>query len=218
MKKYLLILVVLFGAQVVLFAQGLTKTRLVEQHYTVGWNIGVPLFDFSDYISAVSLSGAAVQTHFFLTNNIAAGASLGWSTFYQELGRATYNPTSSSVIMAKQYRSMTFISLKASANYFFFERIKSQPLKMVEPYVGLGIGGVYMDAQAKIYDSDFRKEQFGLQASPELGAFIYLNKLFAIHVAATYNISTNAFTFGKDEINNVQYAVFNVGLTYKIRK
>ncbi len=204
MKKYIVALIV------TLSTLGTANAQPIEQYYTLGWNIGLPLASFSDYISTVSVNGGAVQGHFFVTDKLAAGVSFGWNTYYQELDRATYSPLPGVAITAVQLRYVNAMPLKASVNYFFSRK------KTLEPYVGLGVGGVYMTEHAGIQDRDFWDTQWGFQVSPELGAFIRLGNNFALNVAAMYNLSTNSFTFGNLEVTNVQRLTFNVGLTYKI--
>jgi opacity protein-like surface antigen len=207
MKKFLFTLAVTVLS--VGFA-GAQKNKIPQQYYSAAWSVALPVFDYSEYISSVSLNGAAFQMQFFIQEKVTAGVSFGWNTYYAEVPNALYIPSPDVAVSATSYRYLNAMPLKASVNYFFGTNPK------IQPYIGLGLGATYMTEHAVVHQVNFWDAQWGFLAAPEIGMFIPLPYRLGIHFSATYSVSMNAFTFGQIQLNSIHTLGVAAGISYML--
>ena len=81
MKKIIMILLVVFGLGV--------GSRAQAQMLNLNYQMSLPLGDQHDFISKMSFRGFSMDYHYFLSERLAVGASLGWNTLYKHLDYAT---------------------------------------------------------------------------------------------------------------------------------
>ncbi|MDR2359585.1 MAG: hypothetical protein LBD87_07305 [Prevotellaceae bacterium] len=205
MKKFLFILVI--TALSAGFAGAQTK-KLPRLYFTAAWSVALPVFDYNEYIPSVSVNGAAFQIQFFLQENITAGVSFGWNTYYAEVPDALYSPSPEIAVSGKSYRYLNAMPLKASVNYFFGTNPK------YKPYAGLGLGATYMTEHAVVQQSNFWDAQWGLLAAPEIGMFIPLSNHLGIHFSATYTINIHLRNFGQMQLKSLHTAGVAAGISY----
>ena len=81
MKRIIMILLVVFGLGV--------GSRAQAQMLNLNYQMSLPLGDQHDFISKMSFRGFSMDYHYFLSERLAVGASLGWNTLYKHLDYAT---------------------------------------------------------------------------------------------------------------------------------
>ena len=205
MKKLLFILVI--TALPAGFAQAQTK-KAPHQYYTAAWSVALPVFDYNEFIPSVSVNGAAFQVHFFLKENITAGVSFGWNTYYAEASRFLHNPSPEITVSGKSNHYLHTTPLKASVNYFF----NTNP--GYQPYIGLGLGGAYMTEHAVVQQVHFWDAQWSLLAAPEIGIFIPLAYRFGVHFSAAYTVNIHLHEFGQMQLKSIHTAGVSAGISY----
>jgi hypothetical protein len=205
MRKYLFTIMVTALSVGFLHAQ---RDRGPHLYYTAAWNVGLPVFDYSKYISSVSLNGGAFQMQFFVQEQISVGVSFGWNTYYEET-HAVYNPSPGEALSAMNYRYLNATPLKASVNYFF----RASP--KWKPYIGLGWGATYMTEHTRVQQVNSRDAQWRFLAAPEIGLFVPLRRHLGIHLSAAYTI-TIASKFGNTNLNSIHTIGISAGISYML--
>ena len=81
MKKIIMILLVVFGLGV--------GSRAQAQMLNLNYQMSLPLGDQHDFISKMSFRGFSMDYHYFLSERLAVGASVGWNALYKHLDYAT---------------------------------------------------------------------------------------------------------------------------------
>jgi opacity protein-like surface antigen len=204
MKKFLFIPVI--AALSAGFAGAQTK-KVPRQYYTAAWSVALPVFDYNGYIPSVSVNGAAFQIHFFLQENITAGVSFGWNTYYAEVPDALYSPSPEITVSGESSRYLNATPLKASVNYFFGTNPAFQP------YVGLGLGAAYMTEHAVMQQVNYWDAQWSILAAPEIGIFIPLSNHFGVHFSAAYAINIHLHEFGQMQLKSIHTAGVSAGIS-----
>ena len=137
MKKIIMILLVVFGLGV--------GSRAQAQMLNLNYQMSLPLGDQHDFISKMSFRGFSMDYHYFLSERLAVGASLGWNTLYKHLDYATGHFTMNGekvTISGDQFRYLNVVPLMASVRYFLRMEMLScyhMPVSVSEP-TGLKCG------------------------------------------------------------------------------
>src|SRR5678815_5625386 len=144
-----------------------TAAMAQRQFGAVTWNVNFPAN--SDYLTKTSYSGGRIEYRHYLKNkSISAGLSLDWATYEHYISRQTFQKPDGSGAVTGDFVAQAYqVPFMATLHYYF------KAGKMVEPYVGIGLGAQYLDQELyyNVYVSD--NDNWGFAARPELGALIY---------------------------------------------
>jgi len=216
MKKILisLLMIVLFAS----IAQAQDKPASLgftpSSYYTFSWNTTFTLGDFNKWVGNASPAGFDFGGRYFIKNGLAAGFNICWQRVSQSYGYETFYGTDGSAITATNYRFTWMVPFQAVVAYHFM------PDKMVSPYLGLGIGGDYMEHHLMIQEYDFYKTRWDFSLTPEIGALIkfgYYGNWGAL-LAFNYKWTTNQIEIYNDRTSkDLQMLNLKVGLAYIIR-
>ena len=162
MKKILLITFIIGGFAI--------NTNAQSSYWTFSWPISMGIGETNEYIAKTSFRGFAISGESFLTDNISIGGEWSWEVF-DEIKRdlppreVSVNGTPGN-ISGTEYRYINTIPIFVNSHYFAGQN------GSVRPYVGLGIGTVYVDQRTDIgfVTLQSKKWRFGVQ--PEVGVFI----------------------------------------------
>jgi len=181
--------------------------------YSLTWAVSIPLGDFNRFIHVTSPLGAGFSGKYFIKDKLALGFNAGWNGYYEKVNRQTYYFEDGLTITAAHYRYSYIIPFEFTSHFFF------SPGKLVIPYVGLALGGNYMEEHIIVQDWDFYNNQWGFQVSPELGAIVKFGTAshWGVDLRASYWLTTNFFEFGGSEFNLMQGLNVNFGVVYLIR-
>ncbi|MEI8006684.1 MAG: hypothetical protein WCI48_10785 [Bacteroidota bacterium] len=182
--------------------------------YTLSWSISVPLGNLSSFVNNVSPAGGNFTGRYFLKKGLAVGFEFGWNNYYEKYPRDTYYGDDGLAITAVQYSYAFVIPWKAGVYYYFM------PSAIADPYVGLSLGGDYMEEHIMVQEYDIYNTQWGFTMSPEVGVLIKFGRFshWGATASAQYWFNTNSFNFaGYNSYANMQGLNFNVGLTYMLR-
>lgn len=182
--------------------------------YGLSWSISVPLGSFSTFISNVSPAGGNFTGRYFLKKGLAVGFEFGWNNYYEKHPRETYYDDDGLAITAIHYTYAFVIPWEAGVYYYFM------PSATADPYVGLSLGGDYMEEHILVQEYDIYNTQWGFTMSPEVGVLIKFGRFshWGATASARYWFNTNSFNFaGYDPFSIMQGLNFNLGLTYMLR-
>ncbi len=199
MKKILAVMLLAFlGLTTGLQAQ-------TKQYYNIGWEIGMPLGDFSDYISNTSLRGGFFSGNIFLTDAFSIGFKFGYNSYHENTDRQTYQLGGGRAVTAASYNYLVTAPIQIGGYYHF-------NAGSVEPYVGLGIGVNYITTETLVQDLDAYDQDWAFRLNPEIGLrFPIQNTPLALAVKVGYDFNTNSYTvFGKEYKN---FQNFNAGIS-----
>jgi len=164
-----------------------TATAFAQKNlFGIGWEINFP--NNTDYINKTSLSGGKIEYRHFFKKNFSAGLALNWATYEEYLPRQTFvKPDGNSAVTSDFVAQSYQLPITATAHYYFKET------KMLKPYVGIALGGQYLQQSLyyNVYVSD--DDSWGFVARPEVGVFIKPNqfKEWGFLIAANYSYATN---------------------------
>jgi len=191
-------------------SQGFSPASL----YTLSWTMGVPAGGFEDFINNISFAGGTLAGRYFLKKGFALGFEFGWSSYYRKYPRETYYSGDGTAITAIQYSYALVVPWKVGAYYYFI------PKALADPYLGLSLGGDYMEEHILVQEFDVYNIQWGFTLSPEAGVLVKLGKdsNWGASISAQYWFNTNEFSFtGGKSYSRMQGLNFSAGLTYMLR-
>jgi len=216
MKKILLIAVVL--VLITGLAQSQDNSASLgfkpATYYTFSWNTTFTIGDFNKWVGNASPAGFDLGGRYFINGGLAAGFNLGWQRVSQSYGYNTFYGKDGSAITATNYRFTWMVPFQGVIAYHFM------PEKMVSPYIGLGIGGDYMEHHLLIQDYDIYGTRWDFSLTPEIGAlmkFGYYSQ-WGLLVAVNYKWTTNEIQLYNDRTSkDLQMVNLKVGLVYLLR-
>jgi len=191
-------------------ASGYSPTSL----YTLSWTTSIPMGNLNKFINTTSPAGGNFAGRYFLAKGLAVGFEFGWSNFYKKSPRMTFYGDDGTAITAIHYSYVFLVPWKVGAYYYFL------PSGIADPYIGLSLGGDYMEEHILIQDFDIYDTQWGFTMSPEIGVLIKFGRYshWGANVSAQYWFNTNSFSFTDvSSYSTMQGLNFNLGLTYMLR-
>jgi hypothetical protein len=215
LKRIYLVIIPLFFLTPRIQAQekapaGFSPTSL----YSLSWSISFPLGSFNSFINNVSPAGGNFTGRYFLKKGLALGFEFGWNNYYKKYPRNTFYCDDGLAITGVYYTYAFVVPWKAGVYYYF------QPLAIVDPYVGLSLGGDYMEEHIMVQEYDIYNTQWGFTMSPEIGLLVKFGKFshWGATASAQYWFNTNSFSFTDyNTYSTLQGLNFNAGLTYMLR-
>jgi len=182
--------------------------------YTLSWTLSLPLGDFNSFINNISPGGGAFDGRYFLKKGFAVGFEFGWNNYYKEYPRNTYYGSDGLAITGIHYTYAFIVPWKVGAYYYFM------PSGLADPYVGLSLGGDYMEEHIMVQQYDIYKTQWGFMMSPEAGVLVKFGNYshWGANINAQYWFNTNSFSFSGNKTSNIMQGLnFNIGLCYILR-
>jgi hypothetical protein len=173
--------------------------------WLLNWEITGPIGDFGKYIDDTSLRGFSFEGRSFIRNNVSVGLSFSWNRFYQTFDNASM-PISNGIISGPVYHYADMFGIRALGHYYFMQG----PL---QPYAGLGIGGVWDYAYQQVADLTNTQSHFDFILSPEVGLLYVAAKggtSVGLNVAFRYTYTTAKV----GQYNDAQSLAGIVGLTW----
>ncbi|MCX6247397.1 MAG: hypothetical protein NTW10_06665 [Bacteroidetes bacterium] len=185
-----------------------------SSYYTFSWNTTFTMGDFNKWVGNASPAGFDLGGRYFIKGGLAAGFNIMWQRVSQSYGYQTYYGTDGSAITATNYRFTWMVPFQAVIAYHLM------PGSMVSPYVGLGIGGDYMEHHLMVQEYDLYKTRWDFSLTPEIGALIKFGNYSSWGglVAFNYKWTTNKIEFAKNFASkDLQMLNLKVGLVLIVR-
>lgn len=158
----------------------------------------MPLGDFKDLIDKTSYSGWTGNLMYGINNNISVGIGTGFQDYYRKYPRAVYKLSSGGDVSAVLTNSVQTIPILLIGHYNFL------PSAKVQPYAGVGVGGVVIMYRQYLGEFDDSKDKIDFAVRPEAGVFIPFRKspeAAGITINAVYNYMKFDYN-GLDNVSN----------------
>ena len=215
MKKFTIIIIMCLLVSAAVQAQDkATVGYRPGSYYTFAWNITFPMADFHDWVDEAGLAGFDIGGRYFIKNGLAAGFNLSWNRIAAEYPNETFTiPDKGVAITATNYRFTWMVPFQAVIAYHF------NPEKMVSPFIGLGIGGDYMEHHLMIQEYDIYKERWDFTLTPEVGVLAKFGTFSNWGAFASFNYkwTTNQIDFYSTKSKDLQMLNLKVGLVITVR-
>lgn len=170
---------------------------------TVGYSVGIPMGDMSDYIGKTSWRGFSFDFSKLVNENFAVGFGLGWQVFYEDNGYQSF-VRETATVSGNEYRYVNSFPIYVTGHYV----VSSQG--PVIPYAGLGIGTIANNRDRDVGIFRFEEDQWHFALRPEVGLQFDLSYSTLARLSVLYN---HAFSAG--ELGSYSHLAFNVGITYR---
>ena len=184
-------------------------------YYTLSWNTTFTIGDFNKWVGNASPAGFNIGGRYFIPGtNFAAGYNIAWQKVWQEYPDQTYYGDNGIAITAMNYRFTWMFPFQAQVDYHFI------PAKMVSPFIGLGIGGDYMEHHLMIQEYDIYETHWDFSLTPEVGAIIKFGNFqeWGALVAFNYKWTTNKINIYNDRSSsNLSMLNLRIGICYLMR-
>ena len=153
-----------------LFVAGAARAQEGRLHLNINYTISTPVGDFKDFINKTTYRSWAASLLYGINDKVSVGLGTGFQDFYQKYPRDTYKLEGGGDISAVVSNSVQAIPVLAQVQYNF------SPQAIVQPYVGVGVGGNLILYRQFLGEFGSSKTKFGIAARPEAGVFIPFRK------------------------------------------
>lgn len=166
-----------------LLAAGAANAQYGRLNLNINYSVNTPVGDFKDVVNKTSYRSWAASLLYGINDKISVGLGTGFQDFYQKYPRQVYKLADGGDISAVLTNSVQTIPILAQAQYNF------TPGAVVQPYVGVGVGGNLILYRQYLGEFGSSATKFGFAARPEAGVFIPFRKggPAGITVRADYN-------------------------------
>jgi opacity protein-like surface antigen len=181
-----------------------------ELQLDLNYSIGIPSGSFkTDAVDKASFRGWTANLLYNITDKISIGLGTGFQDFYQKYPRAVYKLSEGGEVSAVLTNSIQTIPILAEFQYRFL------PHQVVQPYVGVGVGGNMIVFDQYLGEFDNSKSSFKFAARPEAGVFIPFRKdgPAGIHVFGAYNY----MPYKEDGVDNLNNWGAGLGVKFPLR-
>jgi hypothetical protein len=198
-------------------AQAQEKTTLgytPSSYYTFSWQTTFPMGDFHDWVSQPSPAGFDLGGRYAIKNGLTVGWNIAWQRVAKIYEGQTYTiPDKGVAITARNYRFTWMVPFQAVIAYHI------NPEKLVSPYIGLGIGGDYMEHHLMIQEYDIYETYWDFSLTPEVGIMAKFGQFsnWGGLIAFNYKWTTNQIKVYETTSKNLQMLNLKVGLVMTIR-
>jgi hypothetical protein len=215
MKKAVSLIIMLVLSWGVIQAQEKAASGYMpHSYYTFSWNTTFPLGDFDKWVSQPSPAGFDIGGRYLIHKGLTTGFNIGWQRVSKIYGSQTYTiPDKGIAITAENYRFTWMVPFQVVIAYHFM------PSRMISPYIGLGIGGDYMEHHLLIQEYDIYKTYWDFSLTPEIGALIKFGAFsqWGALIAFNYKWTTNKIDLYQTTSKDLQMLNLKVGLAFVLR-
>jgi outer membrane protein W len=187
-----------------------TCTKWVQaQHqsdFIISYPIGFPMSNLKDYISKTSFRGINMEFNKRVKPYLDVGLEVGWNVFYEKVTGPYKNGTTT--ISGVQYRYVNAVPIIAGVKYY------KEGKGMAEPYIGLGIGTLYVDQSTDAGLYRFSVDAWQFCARPEIGVILRAKNDPSIGVLLGLKYYA---AFNTKDLDGQSYLTFNVGIVFSTR-
>lgn len=176
----------------------------------INYSVNIPSGSFkTDAVEKTSFRGWTANLMYNITDKISVGLGTGFQDFYQKYPRAVYKLNEGGEVSAVLTNSIQTIPVLAQVQYRFM------PGSMVQPYVGVGVGGNMVVYDQYLGEFDNSKSSFKFAARPMAGLFVPFRKdgPAGINIFGAYNY----MPYKSDGIENLNNWSTGIGIKFPLR-
>jgi opacity protein-like surface antigen len=188
---------------------GMARAQQGEVNFNLNYSINSPVGDFKDVVNKTSYRSFAASVLYGVTNKLSVGFGTGYLDFYQKYPRQVYKLQDGGDISAVLSNSVQAIPLLAQAQYSF------TPNAMIQPYVGVGVGGNIILYRQYLGEFGESKTKFGFTARPEAGVYIPFRKggTTGLTLRADYNYMPVKY----NDLNGIDNWGAGIGVKFQLQ-
>jgi hypothetical protein len=179
-------------------AQEFTTYRPKQSMYILNYEVSSPVGSFSDhYVKDTSWRGISFEGRSWMNEMFSAGFGFTFNRYSQTFSNQSQPAGNGGTISGPLYRYADQFALKGLVHAYFLRG------GVVEPYVGLGLGGVWTYAYSQVADLAVTDNGFHFIASPEVGLTLTAARgasSLGVNFALRYNYTTADFA----KVNDMQ--------------
>ena len=196
-NKTLLILSLIFAISFSSYSQG-------GGIWNFQWVIGFPVGETNDFLDQTSFRGFGLEGRGYVTDKLTVGGRAAWQTFYQDNGFVTSELGDNGAISGFQRRYINAIPLTVNSHYYF-------GYGLVLPYVGVGIGGYYIETRDYLGIYYVREKAWHFGVAPEVGVVVPFGSgsSTGLNVALKYQYAAKT-----KDTQAVSWVELDIGISY----
>lgn len=172
--------------------------------FIISYPIGFPMSNLKDYTTQTSFRGINFEFNRRIKPYLDAGIETGWNVFYQREEFKVYNDGTQS-ISGVQYRYTNAVPILAGVKYY------KENSSIAEPYIGLGIGTLYVDRSTDFGLYRFSTDAWQFCIRPELG--VILHAKHDPSIGALIGVKYYS-AFNSNDLDGQSYLTLNVGIVF----
>lgn len=185
-----------------------TKAQQGNLRLNVNYTVANPSGSLKDYVEEASWRGWTTNLLYGINDKLSVGLGLGFHDFYQKYPRAVYQLQEGGEISAVLTNSLQTIPVMAAVQYKFVSE------GVIQPYMGVGIGGNFIIYNQYIGEFSNSQSNFGFAVRPEAGVYIPVSKRdFGININGIYNY----MPYNKNGLDNLNSWGIGAGVRFSLR-
>jgi hypothetical protein len=194
MKNISIVLLFLVNSQL-LFSQG--------GSFTMTYPVAFPMSDLHSYTSNISWRGFNMEFNKHQKKDLDVGMEIGWNVFYGREDAKIYTDGTAS-LSGIQYRYTNAVPMLAQLKWY-----KVSDKKPAAPYLGLGIGTIYVNRSTDFGIYRITNEAWQFCLRPEAGIVFKTGRGVEAMLAAKYYAG-----FGSSDLDGQSYLTINIGFVF----
>ncbi len=191
---------------------GWTEYRPNSTLFTMGYQMAQPIGGLHDYIDAASFRGVTFDWRSRLAKDFSAGLRFNWNRFNQDWSNLQLTTQTGGTLSGPVFRYADQFALEGIVHYYF-----GGSDKMITPYLGVGIGGVWSSSYQQTADLGNSQSGFYFITSPEVGllfTFARGSTSAGLNLGVTYNFTTISFSTATQKVDNAQSLAETIALSF----
>lgn len=174
----------------------------------VNYKAAMPVGNFKNLTDKASFNGWEAAIMYGVTDQVSIGVQTGFQDFYQKYGRQVFH-SGGRDLSAVISNSVQVMPLLLKGKYTFTQS------RMVQPFVGLGVGGNLVQYTKYYGQFTDARSKFGFMAQPEIGLHMPVGKTkrAGVHIAAAYNYAP--FTY--NDADGLDHTSLKAGVSIPLR-
>lgn len=197
MKRYKIYIRNAILASCVLIMSGTIQAQEKRFNLDVNYSVSGATGGFKDFVGKTSWNGWQASLMYKINDRLSVGLGTGFQDYYEQFPRQVYKLNDGGDISAVVTNSLQTIPLLAQARY------NLMPEGILQPYVGLGLGGNMILFNQHLGEFSNGQNDFGFAARPQLGVLLPFGKSkeAGLNLVGSYNFMPYNKN-GLDDLNN----------------
>ncbi len=185
------------------FVLGVATAGQAQQNiYMLEYPIGIATGDLNDFINNPSFRGFNFGYRNMVDVNRAVGIDIGWQTFFEKKGLATYYD-GTAALTGVQYRYTNAFTASLQVDQVFADG------KDIRPFIGIGAGTSYVRRTLDMGLYRLEKDPWQFMVQPEAGVSFYLANGNALMLSANYYWGAKT-----KELEGQSWVSMNIGFAF----
>ena len=175
-----------------------------QTYWAVGWSAAVPVTSLrAGFISSTGWLGGGADIRIGVAGRLAVGVSGTWTWFDQTFPSLTLEQPPSLTFTGPVYRRLSAFTALATAHYYLTSG-------NVQPFVGVGVGGVWISTLVQIVNRPQDGNTSGLAVAPEVGILFTVADRLGLYLSGRYQFNLATI----EGVTNPQWASGQAGVAY----